>query len=117
MGVALRRMFDAVKLLEHIAQRVHVTEAGCWEWQGRYGDNGYPRIDKRVDGSTKHFQVHRLVVAVLLGFNLRRNLNVLHSCDNNRCVCPDHLSRGSQKRNVRECVERGRHRTPFRKAA
>jgi len=40
-------------------------------------------------------------------------LFVLHRCDNPACVNPSHLETGTQRKNVRDMVTRGRHRGPM----
>ena len=39
---------------------------------------------------------------------------VRHTCDNPRCINPEHLLAGTQKDNMRDCVERGRRTPPPR---
>jgi len=34
----------------------------------------------------------------------------MHACDNRMCVNPDHLSEGTQKRNLNDAIARGRNR-------
>jgi hypothetical protein len=38
--------------------------------------------------------------------------NVLHHCDNPRCVRPDHLFLGTQKDNIKDRDKKGRQRSP-----
>lgn len=40
---------------------------------------------------------------------------VQHLCNRPICVEPKHLLGGIQKKNVRQCVKEGRHKTPFRR--
>lgn len=88
-------------------QRFHelfsVAQNGCWEWTGHIGSNGY--------GQIKAFG--RMVSAHVFAFTLYKGpvpdkLQVLHSCDNKRCVNPYHLSAGTHQRNMQEAAERGR---------
>lgn len=49
---------------------------------------------------------------------IRRNgpipdgLDVMRSCDNRRCVNPDHLTAGTRSDNMQGCVGKGRHFAP-----
>lgn len=57
----------------------------CWEWGGYY-NNGVPCVfidNKRVGV--------RRVVAVLSGKRVQGRLNFGNSCDNRRCVNPEHV--------------------------
>ena len=39
---------------------------------------------------------------------------VRHTCDNPRCINPDHLEIGDQSDNMQDCVQRGRHANNLR---
>lgn len=78
----------------------------CWIWRGCVGSDGYGHVrcgDKIV-------AAHRASFA--LAYGRVPSGHVLHSCDNPRCINPDHLSEGSHRRNMRECALRARNRTP-----
>lgn len=59
----------------------------------------------------KYSMLHRVAYAKKAGVSLSDIANrvVRHTCDNPRCVNPDHLLIGTSSDNSRDCVERGRH--------
>lgn len=76
---------------------------GCWEWNGstdgRYGAiwmNG--RLQK----------AHRVSYEMQVGL-IPAGLSVCHSCDNPRCVRPDHLFLGTQSDNLLDATAKGRN--------
>lgn len=80
-------------------------ESGCWEWRGHTYSNGY--------GAIKVFG--RMLTAHRYSYELHKGpipygLQVLHSCDNKRCINPDHLRLGTHQENMIEASERGRMR-------
>lgn len=76
----------------------------CWEWQGSINPvNGYGLIYH--EGRSQN--VHRVACKHYNPNEPHEDLLVLHSCDNRRCISPDHLSFGTPQQNAREAVERG----------
>ena len=45
--------------------------------------------------------------------NMYHGTFILHRCDNPKCCNPLHLYAGTQKDNVRDCIERGHHKPSF----
>lgn len=91
----------------------------CWEWIRRFNNQGYPTMTRRLKRGPRKGQVvtvyaHREAVKAS-GRRLTTRQVVLHLCNNPSCVNPEHLRGGTQKQNVRQCVEEGRHFTPWRK--
>lgn len=89
---------------------------GCLEWTGGLDKDGYgkfqitlPRLEKHKQQQC-HMRAHRLAYELTHGPVADGQL-VLHSCDNPKCIDPDHLSAGTQLQNRREAVARGR--VPF----
>lgn len=80
----------------------------CWLWLKAKDKDGYGKYQLNGGGRQKHVRAHRY--AFYLSHGKWADGLVLHSCDNSSCVNPDHLEEGTQDRNVRDCVSRGRHR-------
>ena len=76
----------------------------CWLWQGRLDAKGYGFI--KVDRRTT--RVHRVAWVLATGDWPPPGMVVRHSCDNPPCCNPAHLSLGTVRDNVQDCVARGR---------
>lgn len=89
--------------------RTH-TYLNCIEHGQKSGTKGYGSI--LVNGKTRIW--HRVVYCKHHSISLSEidGLVVRHICDNPRCINPEHLVIGTQADNVRDKVERGRHRSP-----
>jgi hypothetical protein len=79
----------------------------CWDWTGASGVGGYGVIGKRTNGRQWQLRAHRMSAAIHFGMFDRR-LDVLHTCDNPRCVNPAHLYLGTDADNARDRGERRR---------
>lgn len=93
------------------AIKVHPEISGtrCWEWLGhcrtQMGHGGFP-----INGVV--YLAHRVAYAIINeGWPLFSKKNVLHKCDNPKCVRPLHLFLGSQLQNVLDMVIKRRHGT------
>lgn len=77
------------------------TKQGCWEWTGQINHNGYGIAC--FNGTT--VRAHRF------SYFLKNNkwpTIVMHTCDNRRCINPEHLRGGTQKENIKDCLDKGR---------
>lgn len=93
-------------LKERFWEKVEKTPT-CWLWLGAH--NG--KYGKFWDG-TKVVFAHRMAYELENG---PTNQLVLHSCDVPLCVRPSHLFVGSQSDNIQDCIQKGRHFTPWRR--
>lgn len=84
-------------------KNVDKTET-CWIWTKSKNNKGYGCT---VRHNGKRAYAHR--VSFELAFE-EPKLFVLHKCDTPACVRPDHLFEGTQKANMRDCIEKGRFR-------
>lgn len=83
---------------------------GCWNCRYFAKPRGYPTI--KVYGRCTG--AHRFSYEVHKG-RIPEGAHVLHSCDNPRCINPDHLSIGTHAQNMREAFERGRQKVGIEK--
>lgn len=107
MGFSVNTQLESRRSLEdRLLEKRHITPGGCWEWTKATTQHGYGRMSFR----NHVHRVHRLAAYLWLGFDLSDSrTSVCHHCDNPPCFNPDHLYLGSQKTNVRDMVDRGRH--------
>lgn len=80
-----------------------IQRGGCWLWDSCLNNGGYGRFWF----SGRKVLAHRLAYQLYVG-EIPKGMQVLHSCDQPRCVNPDHLHLGTQEDNQREMVNRGR---------
>jgi HNH endonuclease len=74
----------------------------CWEWKGdgRYGRFTYHSVTQCA---------HRTIYERHNKYTLKKGEQVLHRCDVSLCCNPMHLFKGTQKDNILDCVNKGRH--------
>ena len=81
----------------------------CWLWGASLFTCGYGRFFLKG----KREYAHRIAWVIANG-NIPEALNVLHKCDNPRCVNPNHLFLGTHNDNMKDMAAKGRGNGPKR---
>lgn len=89
---------------EHFWGKVNKTDA-CWNWIGFALKTGYGRL--YCGKERGHMMAHRVSWEIHNGA-IGDGLCVCHTCDNPRCVRPDHLFVGTHQQNMQDRQDKGR---------
>ena len=99
---------------------VRKDAGGCWEWTANRAGGGrqrlYGQFTYQENRRQVHVYAHRFAWGLARG-PIPRGYYVCHSCDNGRCVRPDHLFIGTQFDNMRDASRKGRLSVPHRRRA
>ena len=92
------------KNLAIILKNTELESNGCLIWTKCFNTDGYPRA--LIEGNA-NAKVHRVVCELHTGQDIS-GLVVRHTCDNIKCVNPEHLIIGTYLDNVNDRVIRDR---------
>ena len=97
------KIYDIHNLAD-IKDRCDVDKNGCWNWKHCLNDRGYGLVD--FNGKTR--KTHRVSYFMWKGEELPSSIFLCHTCDNPKCVNPEHLFEGNTWDNMKDMVDKGR---------
>lgn len=91
------------RVIENLMRGVHKAVDGCWERTTGIARNGYSKVSFK----RKLVGAHRM--SYLLFKGEIGDKFVLHTCDNKRCINPDHLFLGTATDNSQDALSKTRN--------
>lgn len=85
----------------------HSNPDECWNWIASINGGGYGKIFY----NGKHVDSHRMAWILTYG-EIPEGLQVCHTCDNRKCVNPNHLFLGTPLDNMVDKQNKGRAKAP-----
>lgn len=93
-----------IKRANKILSTATIVNNNCIELSIKPTDTGYYHIG----AFGKRTTAHRIIYMLLNGI-VSRNIDICHTCDNRRCINPDHLFKGSRADNMQDAISKGRN--------
>ncbi len=94
------------RLIDRFNAKYQKDESGCWIWIASCAGMGYGQI--KLPGERRQIYAHRLSYLIHKG-PLPEGKHICHTCDNPKCVNPDHLFVGTSQDNHDDMTKKKRH--------
>lgn len=92
------------ELKKRLNERCAINEfTGCWEWTRSSNGSGYGSFNFNGVHTTAHRQSYMAYKG-----EIPQGIIVCHTCDNKKCINPEHLFLGTYKDNYRDAVSKGK---------
>ncbi|HBD95461.1 MAG TPA: hypothetical protein DC057_14930 [Spirochaetia bacterium] len=96
--------YDENEIKKILYDRIFINNNDCWEWQGTT-KNKYGELDYKG----KKFKAHRLSYMLKNNnFHISSKIKICHTCDNPKCINPNHLFAGTQRDNIYDMENKNR---------
>lgn len=95
--------FNIGNLFERINKRFYISDDGCHIWNSYTNKEGYAIVTL----NKKKIRVAKAVLERKLGRKLKENFETCHTCNNRRCINPEHLYEGTHKKNGEDLSDSG----------
>lgn len=111
VGIRSGRRGGRHSLAEKLAARTVKMPLGCWEVRGHALRSGHVHLTEgsTAKGDFRHVRAHVFAWEQAHARCVPPGMVVMHSCDNPRCVNPDHLVLGTQRDNIHDSIRKGRY--------
>lgn len=101
-----QKQLRGIKIIPGI--RVQIQPNGCMICTLAKRSDGYAIKGTKINGKTKSFYAHRLVLEHKLGRPVKPGYFACHSCYDRNCINPDHLWEGTPADKSRDAREKNR---------
>ena len=96
------------KELEIIARIQKRGPEECWFYPF-VNHNGYGEMHTSLNGKKQKLFIHRAILCLKLGRNIRENYFACHTCDNPPCANPKHIWEGTKGDNNKDSKKKNRN--------